>query len=84
MKLLEIFYRTNGAVVEGLDDMNGHIPKVVGEGEIVNWGGERNKVKRHECEITKNIFLHGDLLKLCLKKKYNITEFFPETTVFYD
>ena len=32
MKALEIFYRTNGAAVEGLDDRNGHIQKVLGEG----------------------------------------------------
>ena len=32
----------------------------------------------------KKMFLHSDLLKLCLKKKWNINEFFPDTTVFYD
>ena len=30
LKALEIFYRTNGAAVEGLDDRNGHIRKLVG------------------------------------------------------
>ena len=32
LKALEIFYRANGDVVEGLADRNGHIRKVVGEG----------------------------------------------------
>ena len=27
-------------------------------------------------------FLRSDLLKLCLNKKHNITELFPDTTVF--
>ena len=31
LKLLEIFYRANGAEVEGLADRNGHRRKVVGE-----------------------------------------------------
>ena len=30
LKALDIFYRTNGAAVEGLDDRNGHIRKLVG------------------------------------------------------
>ena len=47
---------------------NGHIQKVVGEGKSVSWGGAWTKGKRNECEITKYIFLHIDLLKLCLKK----------------
>ena len=28
------------------------------------------------------MFLHSDLLKLCLKKKHNITDLLPDTTVF--
>ena len=84
LKALEIVYRTNGAAVEGLADMNGHRGKVVDEAKSVNWGGERTKVKGRECKLTNKIFLHIDLLKLCLKKKHNITEFFPDTTVFYD
>ena len=63
LKELEIFYRANGAAVEGLAS---------------------NKGKGRKCEITKKMFLHSDLLKLCLKKKRNINEFFPDTTVFYD
>ena len=84
LKALEIVYRANGAAAEGLADRNGHRRKVVGEGKSVSWGGERTKVKGRECELTKNMFLHSDLLKLCLKKKHNITEFFPDTTVFND
>ena len=84
LKALEIVYRTNGAAVDGLADRNGHRRKVVCEGESVSWGGPRPKGKGRNCKLTKNMFLHLDLLKLCLKKKHNITEFFPDTTVFYD
>ena len=34
--------------------------------------------------FVQKMFLHSDLLKLCLKKKRQINEFFPDTTVFYD
>ena len=81
---LEIVYRANGAVVEGLDESNGHRRKVVGEGESVSWGGARTRGKRRNFELTKKMFLHSDLLKLCLNKKHNISEFFPDTTIFYD
>ena len=84
LKALEMVYRENGAAVEGMDDRNGHIQKVVGEGESVSWGGARIKGKGRECELTKKMFLHSDMLKLCLKEKHNIAEFFPDTTVFYD
>ena len=67
-KALEIVYLANGAAVEGLADRNGHIRKVVGEGESVSWGGERTKGKGRKCELTKKMFLHSDLLKLCVKK----------------
>ena len=36
LKALEIFYRANGAAVEGLADKNGHRRKVVGEGKSVS------------------------------------------------
>ena len=68
LKVLENFYRANRAAVEGLADRNGHRQKAVGEGKSVSWGGARTKGKGRECEITKNMFLHSDLLKLCLKK----------------
>ena len=84
LKALEIVYRKNGTAVEGLDDKNGHRQKVVGEGESVSWGGARKKGKGREGNLTKKIFLHSDMLKLCLKKKHNISVFFPDTTVFYD
>ena len=84
LKALENFFCANGAAVEGLDDRNGHRRKVVGKGKSVSWGGARTKGKGHECEFTKIMFLHSDLLKLYLKKKHNITEFFSDTTVFYD
>ena len=83
LKALVIVYLANGALVEGLADRNGHRRKVVGEGKSVSWGGARTKGKGCECERTKNMFLHSDLLKLCLKKKRKIDEFFPDTTVFY-
>ena len=84
LKVFEIVYQTNGAAVEGLDDRNGHRLKVVGEGESFVWGGAQTKGKGRKCEINKNMFLHSDLLKLCLKGKHNITEFFPDTTFFYN
>ena len=68
LKALEIVYRENGAAVEGVADRNGHRRKVVGEGKSVSWGGALNKGKGRECELAKKIFLHSDMLKLCLKK----------------
>ena len=73
LKVLEIIYHANGSAVEGLADSNGHRWKVVGEGKSVSWGGAWNKVKGRECKLTKNMFFHSDMLKLCLKKKHNIT-----------
>ena len=84
LKALEIVFRENEAAVEGLADRHGHIMKVLGEGESVSWGGARTKGEGSDCELTKNMFLHSDLLKLCLKKKHNITDFFPVTKVFCD
>ena len=82
LKALEIFYRANGAAVEGLADRNRYRRKVVGEGKSVSWGGAWTKGKGRECELTKNMFLQSDLLKLCMKKKRKINDFFPDTTVF--
>ena len=82
LKALEIVYRSNGAAVEGLADRNGHRRKVVSEGKSVSWGGACTKGKGRECKLTKKMLLKSDLLKLCLKKKHNISEFFPDTTVF--
>ena len=73
LKALEIFYGANGAAVEGLADRNGQRQKLVGEGKSVSWGVARTKGKGRKCKLTKNIFLHSDLLKLCLKKKHNIS-----------
>ena len=84
LKALETIYCANGDAVEGLEDRNGHRRKVVGEGKSVSWGGARTKGKGREFKLTKKMFLHSDLLKLCLKKKRKINEFFPDTTVFYD
>ena len=72
-----------GPAVEGPADRNVHRRKVVGVWESVSWGGARTKGKERECELTKKMFLHCYLLKLCLKKKRKINEFFPDTTVFY-
>ena len=68
LKALEIVYCTNGAAVEGLADRNGHRLKVVGEGKSVRWGGAWTKVMGNECELTKYMLFHSDLMKLCLKK----------------
>ena len=84
LKYLEIIYHANGDAVEGLADRTEHIQKVVGKGKSISWGGARTKGKGRECELTKNMFVHSDLLKLCPKKKHNITEFFLDTTIFCD
>ena len=84
LKALEIFYHANGAAGEGLTDRNGHRRKELGKGKRVSWGGARTKGVGRECELTKKMFFHNYFLQLCLKKKRNITEFFPDTTVFYD
>ena len=76
LKALEIVYLSNGASVEGLADRNGHRRKVVGEGKSISWGGERTKGKGRKCERTKNMFLHSDLLKLCLKKNGRSMSYF--------
>ena len=68
LKALEIVYVANGDSVEGQADRNGHRQKMVGEGKSVSWGGAQFKGKGCECELTKKMFLHSDLLKLCLKK----------------
>ena len=72
LKALEIVYRENGAAVDGLADRNGHRRKDVGEGGSVSWGGARTKGKGREYKLTKNIFFHIDLLKLCHEKKRKI------------
>ena len=53
----------------------GVIKGVVGEGKSVSWGSARTKGEVHKRELAKNMFLHSDFLT---------TEFFPDTTVFYD
>ena len=65
LKALGIVYRENGAAVEGIADRNGHRRKVVGKEKSVRCGGARTKGEGRECELTKNMFFHSDLLKLC-------------------
>ena len=83
LKALEIVYSADGAAVERLSDINEHIRKEEGEGKSVSWGGAQTKGEVYECYLTKNTFIHSDLLELRHKKKRKITEFFPDTTVFY-
>ena len=73
----------NGAAVEGVADRNWHRRKEVGEVESVSWGGARTKGEGCQCKLTNNMFFHGDLLQLSLKKKRKVAEFSPDTTVFY-
>ena len=84
LKALEIVYRSNGAAFEGLADRSGPRRNLVGKGKRVSCGGARSKGEGRECELTKNMFLHSNLLKLCHMKRRKISEFFPDTTVFYD
>ena len=84
LKALEIVYRENGAAVECLADRNWNRRKVVGKGKSVRCGGARTKGEGRECELFKNMLFHSDLLKLCLMKIRNISDFFPDATIFYD
>ena len=84
LKSLEIVYRTNAAAVEGLANRNVHIRKVVGEGKSVSWRGAKNRYKGRKCELTKSMLLKSNLFKLCLEKKHNVSELFPDTTVCYN
>ena len=84
LKALEIVYRANGAAVEGISDRNGHRKKEVCKWKNVSWGGARTKGEGCECKLNKKMFFHSDFLKLCHTKKRKITEFLPDTTVFYD
>ena len=77
-------YHTNSAVVEGLEYINGHRRKEVGEGKRVSWGGAQTKGKGREFKLTKNMLFHNDFYQFCLREKRKITEFFPDTTVFHD
>ena len=83
LKALEIVYHANGAAFEGLSDRNGHRRKEVGEGGIFSWGGAQTKGEGRKYKLTKNMFFHNDLLQLCLGEKRKITEFLPDTTVYY-
>ena len=47
-KSLDIFYRRNGAAVEGLADRNGHRCKEICEGKSVSWGGAKTKVVAYQ------------------------------------
>ena len=80
LKALEIFYRASCAAFEGLADRNWHIKKELGKGGSFSWGSARTKGGGRECELTKKMLFHSDLLKLCHKEKLNITEFLPDTT----
>ena len=84
LKALEIVYCANGTAVEGLADRNELIRKVLGKGESFSCGVARTKGEGRECDLTKKMFFHSDLFKLCHMKRRKITEFFPDTTVFYD
>ena len=83
LKALEILHRGNGDAVEGLADRNGYRRKVVGKGKSFICGGARTKGEGRECELAKKMLYHSDLLKLCLMKRRKISDFFPDTTVFY-
>ena len=45
LKALEVVFRTNGSVVEGLADSNGHRHKVVGEEKMSVGGVNEPKVR---------------------------------------
>ena len=84
LKALVMFYPENGDAVEGLADRSRHRRNLVGKWKSVSCGGAWTKGEGRECEFTKNMFFHSDLLKLFHMKIRNISEFLPDTTVFYD
>ena len=84
MDALKIFYCAHCAAVEGLSDRNGHRQRVMGDGKSGRWGGAQSNGERCECDLDLKMFLHSDLLKLCLKRNLEITNFFPDTIVFLD
>ena len=43
-----------------------------------------SKVRIASVNSPKHMFFHSNLLKLCHMKRRNISEFFPDTTIFYD
>ena len=67
LKALEIVYHTIGAAVEGIVDKNGHRCEEVGQGKSVSLGGAQTKCQGRKCELTKKMFFHSHLLKLCHK-----------------
>ena len=69
LKALEIFYRVNGSAVEGLTDRNGHRRNLVVKVKSVSCGGAHTKGEGRECELTKKMFFHSDLLKLYHMKR---------------
>ena len=81
LKALEIVYRENGAAFEGLADSNGHRLRLVGEGKSVSWGGARTKgtTRTHKKYVLSQLSV-----EVLSEEKHNITEFFLDTTVFYD
>ena len=83
LKALEIVYRANVAAVEGLSDRSGHRRNLVGKGKSVSCGGARTKGEGRECKLAKKMLFHCYLLKLCHMKRQKISEFLPDTTVFY-
>ena len=70
---LEIVHRSRDAAVEG----------VVGDGKIVRWRGVQSKGEGCYYDIDKKTFLRSYILKLCLKQKRNINEFFLDTSMFW-
>ena len=87
LKALEIVYRENGAAVERLADRNGHRRKVLGKGKSVRWSDVEvhgPKVRIAGANSPKKMLFHSDLMKMCPMKIRNISEFFPDITVFYD
>ena len=72
LKALEIVHLTNGGAVEGLADRNVHRRKVSG-GKVVG-----PKVRGTSAKSPKICSCTVIFFKLCLKKKHNIADFFPD------
>ena len=68
LEALKIVVRANGAAVQGIADIDGHIRKEVGRCKSFSWGDTQTKGEDCECKLTKNMFFHRDLLRVSEEK----------------
>ena len=79
---MEIVYRSNGAAVEGIADRNGHRKKEGGKGKVSVGEVHKPKVRVASDNSPKHV-LPQRFVSVVSEEKQKITEFFPDTTVYY-